>query len=192
MSGAHKWRIDLLCEDRRTESFVSRLCKRHGIRLMSVHRPDAGKGSAENWVVRQVPLLVKALRSVNYQGARGLWVVVDADKLGASGRTQELEAQLKDKAVELPPVADRVALLIPAWSIETWLASLNGVAGLMEDVPYKDPTVGLHGSELARQLRVLWDSESKTLDAAVAAWKSGPATLPALRKAYAETSKFGA
>jgi len=192
--GAMSWRIDVLCEDRRTERFVTRLCERFAVRVLHVHIAPSGKGAAESWVRKQLPAHVKKLRSKNYQAQLGLWVVVDADKAGVTGRTSELHAELSAQAVDLSAVGDRVAILIPAWSIETWLASLNGVEELSEETSYKDPSGLVHGDGLASALRGLWGREAlaTTVARAVAAWKQGEPQLTSLRVAYAETAKFGA
>lgn len=188
------WRIELLCEDRRTERFVTRLCQRYGIKVQHVHPAPSGKGSGEAWVRKQLAGHVKKLRSKNYQANLGLWVVVDADKAGLHGRRRELHDELTAHGVDAASVADRLAILIPAWCIETWLASLNGIEGLTEESSYKEPSIPVHGEELARALRGLFEKEAigRTLDAAVAAWKQGEPTLESLRRAYKETAKHGA
>lgn len=188
------WRIDLVCEDRRTERFVTRLCERYGIKVLTVHVAPSGKGSGESWVRKQLPGHVKKLRSKNYQASLGLWVVIDADKEGLHGRRRELHEELTAHGVDPASVADRLAVLIPAWCIETWLASLNGIEGLTEETSYKEPSVPVHGEELARALRDLFDKEAigATLDGAVAAWKRGEPRLESLRRAYEETKKHGA
>ena len=123
-----------------------------------------------------------------------LVAVIDADKEGLRVRRRGLDEELTAHGVDPASVADRLAILIPAWCIETWLASLNGIEGLAEETSYKEPSVPVHGEELARALRDLFDKEAigETLDGAVAAWKQGEPRLESLRRAYEETAKHGA
>jgi hypothetical protein len=226
MSRANAWRVVLLCEDRRTERFFTKLLRRYGIEVLEVRVAPEGRGAADAWAKKQLRDEVRKLRSKNFQRSRGLWIVIDADEVGVTGRLREFHVpkapwlraaqrsadasrplrarqgrvgtsesrELKDASVDLEPVKEHVAFLIPAQNIETWLAALNGLRPLSESVDYKHPSNEVHGEVLAASLRALWEpkQETRTLDQAVAAWKRDPPALPALERAYAETARFGA
>ena len=57
---------------------------------------------------------------------RGLIVMLDGDKLGPLKRKEQLDEACRQHGVEPRSAADRAAVLVPTWSIESWLAYLDG------------------------------------------------------------------
>jgi len=68
----------------------------------------------------------------------GLIVAIDGDNKGVGARKIELAAELASAGV--PPREDdeAIALFVPTWSIETWLALLSSGAAVAETEPLKD------------------------------------------------------
>ncbi|MBK6518439.1 MAG: hypothetical protein IPM79_17070 [Polyangiaceae bacterium] len=177
------WRLDILCEDRRTERFVRQLCERSSIQVLEVHSAPSARGDASAWVRLNYPIYAAKLRSKNFQRKRGLLVVIDGDNHGFAARKIELDEQLK--AAHVPPraPADPIAIFVPTWSIETWLSELCGRGPVLESQPLKDASAD----------RDLWadgQSEKACLQTAANAWRKIPTSLPSLEDAYSEGSRF--
>jgi hypothetical protein len=58
--------------------------------------------------------------------AQGLIVMRDGDAQGVDARIKELMAACQAQGVEPRKDDDTVAIFIPTWNIETWLAYLGG------------------------------------------------------------------
>lgn len=177
-------RVRILCEDRRTERFVRRLCERHGVRVMDVEVAPAGKGAASAWVCRSYARAVGKRRSKSFQANLGLLVVVDGDNVGVAARMEELDARLDEAGAPRRGPAEPVAVFIPTWSIETWLAHLAGREGVDESRPLKDDV----------RFHALWSdgaAESTTLEAAVEGWGLTLSPLPSLLAARSEAPRVG-
>jgi hypothetical protein len=69
-------------------------------------------------------------RKARHQKRLGFLVTIDGDNVGFKRRLAELEAAPRDPA-------DRLALLVPTWSIETWVLWLLGEE-VTESVTLKD------------------------------------------------------
>ncbi len=181
------WRLILLCEDRRTERFLRRLCERYNAKVQDVVVAPAGKQDASEWVKRQYPDLAAKWRSKNYQKTLGLLVAIDGDNHGVAARHSELDAELERREMRRRTAQESIALFVPTWSIETWLALLCGKTGLVEDKSVKD-------DEDFSYLRKLWkdgSEEAATLKQAALAWRGDIATLPSLEAAYSESKRVG-
>lgn len=179
-----RWRVRILCEDRRTEQFVCRLCKRYDVRVEHVAPAPAGKGSASAWVRLKYATSVRKRRSKNFQANLGLLVVIDGDNVGVEGRLRELAQQLEDAAIDPRGPDEAIAVFVPTWSIETWLAHLTGADGVDEKAPLK----------LDERYRVLWNepkAASETIKTAVAGWDDSSTPLPSHRAALAEARRIG-
>jgi hypothetical protein len=177
-------RLALLCEDRRTERFVRLLCERYRIRVM---RPDVsphGKGAASAWVLRNYAALVRKHRAKRFQAHLGLLVVIDGDNVGVKARLQQLDEALERAGIERRGSGEPIAIFVPTWSVETWLAHLGGAEGIDEVKALKDEG----------RLRALWGdgtAEVATIRAAVSAWNGSADPLPSLLAAYREAPRVG-
>jgi len=118
----------LLCEDRQHEVFARRFLARAGwpTRRLRVEKAPPAEGSAEQFVRERFPVELSAYRANRGRVAQGLLVMVDGDDRGVTGRTAELEAACRAQGVPPRQDDDRVAIAVPTWNVETWLAYLAG------------------------------------------------------------------
>lgn len=58
---------------------------------------------------------------------RALIAMLDGDRLGPARRKAQLDGAYRDRGLEPRSKAERAAVFVPTWSIETWLAYLDGV-----------------------------------------------------------------
>lgn len=110
--------------------------------------------------------------------------MIDGDNVGLRKRLQELDEKLDAAGVRRREPTEPIAVFVPTWSIETWLAHFNGAQSIDETKSLKEDG----------ELRGLWrdgTAEAATCRAAAAAWNSTPAPLPSLRAAYEETPRVG-
>lgn len=135
-----------------------------------------GKGAASSWVARQYrdEVVTRYAAVRNHQAGLGILGFIDGDNVGVQARLEELEAQKREGA-------ERVAILIPTWSIETRVLWLSGET-ITESQSLKDqtPKSDFHNR----------------LPSAIAAWrKERPdeaAKLPSLAAAPVELKRIGA
>ena len=133
--------IVVLCEDARHFSFVNAYLSNWRIPAVEVVRRSnpAGGGSAEQFVRDNFRHEVTNFRgAVTGRRRRAvLIVVIDADGSSLADEERALAASLRDNGV--PAVSDQeaVVLLIPKWSIETWIEYLNGRPHVDEYTQYK-------------------------------------------------------
>jgi len=120
-------RIVLLCEDRQHETFVKRFLCRSGwsLRDFRVEKSPHGRGSAEQFVRKQFPKELKAVRAKGAERVR-LIVMIDGDDQGAVRRRASLDDACIEHGVVATSEADNVFICVPTWSIETWFAFLDG------------------------------------------------------------------
>jgi hypothetical protein len=116
--------VVVLVEDTRQQRFVRRYLYRlgysnHGVRFEA---PSAGRGSGAQWVLDRYTQAVMAYRSRSARAATALVVAIDADDGSVARRHQ----QFNDLAARTAD--ERIAHLIPKWSIETWILCLTGRA----------------------------------------------------------------
>ncbi len=132
----------LLCEDRQHEAFVRRFLAAMGweTRAMRVEKAPGGRGAGEQFVRERFPLELKAHRSRPVSQA--LVVMIDGDHEGVDARLRRLAQACRDAGVAERAETERVAVIIPTWNIETWLAYLDG-----KRVEEGDP----HHPKLARE-----------------------------------------
>ena len=177
-------RIRILCEDRRTERFLRRLCRRYEIQVLDAEVAPAGRGDASVWVKQRYPTSVKQLRTRNYQQNLGLLVAVDGDNRGVHARKLELAEELENLHLSPRGSSEPIAIFVPTWSIETWLAFLCGLPGVTESQSLKE-----HSG-----YRALWQdgsAEAATILKAVEGWRSIDQPLPSLADAYVEAERVG-
>jgi hypothetical protein len=175
-------RVRLLCEDRRTERFLRKLCKHFNVWVLESEVAPDGRGDASVWVRTRYASSVARLRSRRNQRNLGLIVAIDGDNRGVPARKEELAAELA--AMRVSPRADDepIAIFVPTWSIETWLALLWGAENVTETEPLKNH----------RDFRNLWEdgtAEATAISSAVEAWRGDVAPLPSLADGYEEATR---
>jgi hypothetical protein len=177
-------RIRLVCEDRLTERFLSKICQRQQITVLRVDTAPYGRGDASAWVRRKYLESVKLHRSKNYQKNLCLLVAIDGDNKGVSARQLELAQELANAGVEARKPDELIAVFVPTWSIETWLASLVEGDASDESRPLKEDNAVRH----------LWqdhDSTAHTVAVATNNWRAGPPVPRSLADAYTEGLRIG-
>ena len=111
----------LLAEGKNDERFALELAARLGLndRPVSVSITPSGAGSA--WVRRQYPGMVRTTVRKRAGERVVLIVMVDGDNLGFARRKRELDQTLADSGGALRTATEPVIVLVPTWSVETWL-----------------------------------------------------------------------
>lgn len=176
-------RVRLVCEDRLTERFLSKVCQRQKVGILHVDVAPSGKGAASAWVRRRYPEFVKLHRSKSYQKNLCLLVAIDGDNQGVSVRKLELAQELANAGVNARKSDELIAVFVPTWSIETWLASLVNGKACDEGRSLKEANV----------VRDLWQedaSKARTISVAANNWRVGPALLSSLADAYTEGQRI--
>jgi hypothetical protein len=153
----------LLCEDVQHEAFLRRFLKLRGVQRGAIRVERApSQRNAEAWVRTQFPGELRAIRAT--QVNRALVVMTDGDRFGVAERLRLL-AKACDQAaprVLKPTDGDPVAILVPTWNIETWLAYLGG-ATVSEDIP-DYPRLDGRESNCATHVQALYEMcQSKQL-----------------------------
>lgn len=132
---------------------------------------------------------MKRLRSKLHQRDLGLIVHIDGDARGVRARKSELDRRLRDSGAQSRATAERAAILVPTWSIETWLLHLTGLAEPLETEQVKrghapSPT-------FATALGALTEAENRHVTDAAAAFVTLPTTLPSLLDGRDEARRVG-
>jgi hypothetical protein len=120
----------LVCEDSQQEAFARRFLEQTGweMRKIRVEKAPLGKGSGEQFVRERYPIELDAHRSMIHRVNCRLIIMTDGDRYGFVERQKMLELSCTAQGVDVRTDEDRVALIIPTWNIETWLAYLSGDA----------------------------------------------------------------
>src|SRR5712692_1503626 len=126
MSRSVQW--VLICEDRQHETFARRFLEKAGwpTRRLRVEIAPRGRGSAVQFVRERFPKELSAYRSNRNRVAQGVVVILDGDNQGVVGRHDELANACQVQGVKPREKGEQVAIIVPTWNIETWLAYLNG------------------------------------------------------------------
>ena len=157
-------RITLLCEDRLQEQFFVTVCEEQGWQVIDRHVAPRGHGAASQWVREQFSERVMYHRRWPRE-QRALLVGIDGDNMGVSDRNTELDAKLRATGEQGRRMDEAIALLVPTWSIETWILFLHDGQVVPENQPSKehlparykaDKERGTLKSEVIRQVRVAW------------------------------------
>lgn len=93
-----------------------------------IERGPDGMGSGEQFVRNKFTEELLAYRKNRNRVAEALVVMIDGDRLGVTGRMQQLAEECKECEIAVPQEGEKVAILVPTWNIETWLAYLDGAA----------------------------------------------------------------
>lgn len=127
----------LVCEDRKTETFARGVLEPiFGKRPQVVPLPN-GRGSGAQWVVARYAKEMRKIRSTRPNENVALVVLVDGNSVGMAVRMRELADRLRADSQAPLSDGDRVAVLVPTWSIETWLYWLCLRPPLNESTAYK-------------------------------------------------------
>ena len=129
MSGRNV-QLVILCEDTQQETFIRRFLKNNGwnTRRIRVEKGPAGRGSGEQFVRRRFPIELNAYRKKTNQVQQAVVAMIDGDNRGVTARLKELDDACRENRVEPRKPAERVAIFVPTWNIETWFAYLDGAS----------------------------------------------------------------
>lgn len=129
-------RMTLLCEDTQHEAFALRFLEKLGWDKRQIRpiRAPGGRGSAEQFIRRQFPMELRALR--RRHGNVSLVVLVDGDRFGHSQRLTQLDMACDQEGVPRRRTNDPVFIFVPTWRIETWLAYLGGESVVEDRIDY--------------------------------------------------------
>jgi len=118
----------LLCEDKQQEVFARRFLNAIGweTRSMRVEKAPAGRGAGEQFVRERFPKELKAHRSRPV--SQVLVVMMDGDAEGSTTRLNQLGKACREAGIAERTHDEHVAVFIPTWNIESWLAYLDGEA----------------------------------------------------------------
>ncbi|HEV7508912.1 MAG TPA: hypothetical protein VGS07_28815 [Thermoanaerobaculia bacterium] len=116
----------LLCEDKQQEVFARRFLNAIGweTRSMRIEKAPPGRGAGEQFVRERFPRELKAHRSRPV--SQVLVVMMDGDAEGPTARLNQLNKACHEAGIAERARDERVAVFIPTWNIETWLAYLDG------------------------------------------------------------------
>ncbi len=122
--------IVVLSEDVQHECFARRFLQLlggsyHRYRFLTAPR---GRGSGEQWVRERFPGELRAHRHQRSRVDCCLLTIIDADTHTLEERVQDYRAACASRGVEFLTPEDRVAMMVPARNIESWLAYLRGEA----------------------------------------------------------------
>jgi hypothetical protein len=160
----------VVCEDREQRSFLGRLLEKLGVTPIRFEVAPAGVGAAEQWVRKRFPEEAQGFRSqAGHQANLALVIMVDGDRVGCEPRKAALNDELRAHGHEVRGAGERIAYLVPTWSIETWIAALSGAATSFESfdeaTPYKAHATYRRLAEASPLVRVAvdrWNSAGPT------------------------------
>jgi hypothetical protein len=129
--------IIVRCEDRQQRSFIYRyLCaKGFDWHSIDIENSPSGKGAATQWVLKQYPTEVKALRR-GPPIAKALISIIDADVRTVEERKRQHDDALVADGQDRRGNAEKIAVVVPKRNIETWLHHLLGTPGINQDNEY--------------------------------------------------------
>ncbi len=139
---SHNVDVILLCEDRQHAAFARRFLERRGwnSRRFRANISPNGSGSGEQYVREQFPRELQQLRRRSASGM--LVVMIDGDTSGPAARKRALDEVCRSHEIDPRRADEAVAVFVPTWCIENWLAYLDG-KNVGEQEPY--------GKKLPRQ-----------------------------------------
>jgi hypothetical protein len=91
---------------------------------LRVEAAPFGRGAGDRFVRETYVNELDAGRRAHV--GRPLIVIIDGDKFGVAGRLRQLNEACQKRGIEMRSPADQVAIVVPTWNIETWLAYLDG------------------------------------------------------------------
>ncbi|MDP2276331.1 MAG: hypothetical protein Q8K32_36665 [Archangium sp.] len=145
----------LLGEDPGHERLALELARSIGLnkRPVNVTIAPSGEGAASAFVLKRYAREVRATTRRRPGERVAILVMIDGDNLGLSRRKQQLDEALREAGEPTRAADEPVVILVPTWSIETWL--LPQSAEVTEAVDLKpqmrDPQTK-HFEEAARRI----------------------------------------
>ena len=123
---SRRTQLVILCEDTQHEAFLQRFFANMGWekRRFRVVKAPPGEGAADAFVRRRFVVELREHRRRRVD--RVVVVMVDGDARGVARRIRELDDACRESGVPPRSGEDRVAVFVPTWSVETWLAYLDG------------------------------------------------------------------
>ncbi len=119
-------KIVVICEDAQQGYFARWFLygmkwKRSQVRIEC---GPSGIGSGEQWVREVYAEELKNLRSSHVN--RALVAIVDGDTLGVQGRLHQFDRRCEELQIKPRQKKEKVAIIVPTRSIETWIEFLKG------------------------------------------------------------------
>ncbi|MFO0600546.1 MAG: hypothetical protein U0228_34885 [Myxococcaceae bacterium] len=113
----------LLAEDPRHERLALAIARRFGLKSEPVKAMicPAGSESAFTWVLKNFPERVRNTVRRRPTERVALVVMIDGDNQGVRERKRQLAAELAAAGETPRTAAEAIVLLVPTWSVETWL-----------------------------------------------------------------------
>ena len=121
----------ILCEDKQQEVFCRKLLIEMQWKLRRPPRIEIaprGKGSAKKFVLQKFPDELAGYRAKRNKVNSKLLVVIDGDELGVKNTLKILSKSCEKESIEPRKNGEAVAIFVPTWNIETWLAYLDDQA----------------------------------------------------------------
>lgn len=124
---SRRTQLVILCEDIQHEAFLHRFFANMGWekRRFRVVKAPPGEGAADAFVRRRFVVELREHRR-RRRVDRAVVVMVDGDARGVARRIRELDDACRQSGVPPRSGEDRIAVFVPTWSVETWLAYLDG------------------------------------------------------------------
>lgn len=121
-----KAKIIVICEDAQQGYFARRFL--YGMKWersqVRIEFGPSGIGSGEQWVREVYIEELKNLRGSHVN--RALVAIVDGDTLGVQGRIQQFDRRCEESQIKPRQKKEKVAIIVPTRSIETWIEYLEG------------------------------------------------------------------
>ena len=140
--------VILLCEDRRTNTFVRRFLtrrfKNHDIETLPLPAEGTG-GSGEQWVRKRFPKELQAIRS---RERAVLVVVTDEDTDATRSRRASLDRACTEVGVAPIRSHDPVIVAVPRRNLESWFWHLGSGRAIEESRDYKEQLGKLNKSAI--------------------------------------------
>jgi hypothetical protein len=185
-------RITILCEDRMHQQFLEGLCGERGYRIERRDVAPRGDGAGSDYVIKRFAHHVRALRAMGRE-QRGLLVALDGDNEGFSQRLARLGDQLSEEGLSPRAEEELITILIPKWSIETWVLFLHDGIEVPESEKCKGSSNKEHRATLKRLSADKWGTlKHEASRMVIASWFAGhdSALLPSLRAGRHEASRL--
>ncbi len=137
MSKRRKATLIVVCEDKRQKTFAYRFLLGMGWERHQIHfsKMSSGSGSGAKRVIETYPLELKIYRSRHVTCA--LVVIIDGDERGVEARMRQLNQECGNFGIPCRQKEEKVAFIVPTYSIETWIRFLQGYP-VNEELNYKE------------------------------------------------------
>jgi len=116
----------LLCEDKQQSAFMRRFFSAMGWDKRRIRVIPLPSKSGEQHVRIHFPKELKAYRTRRHKVRCGLAVMIDGDNQGVVKRIRQLDDECRKHEVEIRNSHEAVAIFVPTWHIESWIACLDG------------------------------------------------------------------